>query len=460
MDCQQAHLHLDAWALEALAEPYRQALEAHLDLCPACRRAADDARGVLGLLKNQPSIQPSDALQQSLRTMVARQAAHRRGRRRAWKLLASGAAAAAVMLAVMTAARLGSNAPCDTAAAAQAAGPGPELWRHEIDAAAGATGEFVVRGASMYVLRKDGPARRVAALDAASGLQRWQSPLESLGHLAADDQRVFTLSSPRQGKLELAALDAADGRVLWRFAQNSPERLAEPCRPVVLDGGKVCWTNHDRVHLLDAASGQTLWSTPIAGQGLISTAAVDGGNVYVASGRSLWCLNASDGRLAWQVDWKGEASLLSRPLVAVAAGRAYAVQRRRGGSCQLLALDLDRHQVAWSRAVPFVFHMLADESAVFLRTREVLALGSRDGQLLWTQSAEGCGPMTASAGVLHYIVSGSHSRLAAVDQATGHEVWTLAGVPSCGPFIRHGQTGYFETHDGVIHALAFNTKKN
>ncbi len=456
MDCQQAHLHLDAWALEALAEPYRQALEDHLDVCPACRAAADDARGVLGLIKVPDSLQPSAAFEQSLRTMVARESSHRRRRRRAWKLLGSGAAAAAVVLAVLMGGRFAHDGAALPVAAAAAPG---ELWRHEIDPAAGATGEFVVRGSSMYVLRKEGPARRIAALDAASGRQRWQSPLDSLGQLAADDQRVFALSAPRQGTLELAALDAADGRVLWRFAQPNPERLAEPCRPVVLEGGKVCWTNHDRVHVLDAATGETLWSTAIAGAGLLSAAAADGQNLYVASGQTLLCLDAASGRLAWKSDWKGEPSLLSRPLVAVAAGRAYAVQRRRGGSCQLLALDLSSHKVAWSRGVPYVFHMLADESAVFLRTRDVVALAGRSGQLLWTQSAEGCGPMTASAGVLHYIVSGNHSHLAAVDQSTGREVWTLAGVPSCGPFIRHGQTGYFETHDGVIHALAFNTKK-
>ncbi|MCE5328549.1 MAG: PQQ-binding-like beta-propeller repeat protein [Planctomycetaceae bacterium] len=454
MDCQQAHLHLDAWALDALAEPYRQALEAHLDACPACRDAADDARGVMGLIKVQGSPEPSAGFGQSLLTMVARETSHRRRRRRAWKLFASGAAAA-VLLGVLMAVRF---APDPAAPSPAAAAPG-ELWRHEIDPAAGATGEFVVRGPSMYVLRKDGPARRIAALDAASGAQRWQSPLDSLGQLAADDQRVFTLSSPRQGTLELAALDSADGSVLWRFAQPSPERLAEPCRPVVLDGGKICWTNHDRVHLLDAATGQTLWSTPIASAGLLSAAAADGQNLYVASGQMLQCLDAASGRLAWQSDWKGEPSLLSRPLVAVAAGRAYAVQRRRGGSCQLLALDLASHKVAWSRPVPYVFHMLADESAVYLRTNEVLALAGRSGQLRWRQSAEGCGPMTASAGVLHYIVSGNHSHLAAVDQSTGREVWTLAGAPSCGPFIRHGRTGYFETHDGVIHALAFNRNK-
>jgi anti-sigma factor RsiW len=94
---------LTSYAAGALSPAEQARMAAHLEVCPACRRAVGERRAILAALAAEvPTPPPLDwaGYQADVRTLLARP-----GRRRWWPrplpaMLAAGAAAAAVLLAV------------------------------------------------------------------------------------------------------------------------------------------------------------------------------------------------------------------------------------------------------------------------------------------------------------------------------------------------------------------------
>jgi len=65
--------------------------------------------------------------------------------------------------------------------------------------------------------------------------------------------------------------------------------------------------------------------------------------------------------------------------------------------------------------------------------------------------------LSAFDGLVHFVDSSGAGRLVAVDERTGQQAWTLAGLRSCSAFTKAGTTGYIKTQDGVVYAFALRS---
>ena len=108
----------------------------------------------------------------------------------------------------------------------------------------------------------------------------WRTRLGPVYRRPGVDRSARTLFVPSADG-HLYALDAATGRIRWRFAAGAPvlsEPLAVPAGP----GGYVVVTAGDELLAIGAATGQLAWSVP--GRGFSAgRAACDGERVYTAA---------------------------------------------------------------------------------------------------------------------------------------------------------------------------------
>ena len=447
MRCQAVRDELETFVLGDVSASRAEELESHLGSCPSCREAEAEYRQLLSRLRAEraPGAAPRAEFAAALGGAIERaMAAERRGRR--WRRLAAGAAAAA-RLAALAAVLIGRG----RAPAARA----PEQWRYgQVQAApASAADGVVVHGPTMYLLRAGAGGPRVAAVDAASGRTRWEAAGECVGYLAADERRVYCLASAGRGALALAALDAATGRELWRHELPWPHPLREPSRPVPLADGRVCWSANGALHVLDAQTGERLWSRPVAEGRLLSCAVPSGDALYAVGPCAIHCFDGESGAERWQHRFDDSPGR-GRPLLAIDGGRAYVARPRSGGRADVFCLDLTTRSLLWRRAAPEARFLLAAGGAVCLRGGPLTALDAATGAVLWTRRAEGCGPLSFFDGRIHYVDSGDSGRLAALDPLTGQAAWELSGYRSCDAFARVGGLGLIKTRDGVVHALA------
>jgi len=452
MRCQAVREELELFVLGDVSDSRVREIEAHLRACPECSAAEQDYRLLLARLRGDGAAAPRPEFAVALGASVGRAIGAERRRRRL-RRVAVVAAAAALLAAVAGGLALRGRAPADPKTAGVFSAP--ERWRYgQVQAVpASAADGVVVHDHSMYVLRADARGPRVVAVDAATGAARWEAAGESVGYLAADAERVYCLASPGRGALALVALDAATGRARWHYEQPWPHPLREPSRPVPLAGGRVCWSANGSLHVLDAGTGEPLWTRSVAAGRLLSCAVASGDDLYVVSATTLHCLAGATGGERWQQRLDDSAGR-GRPLLALDGGRAYIARPRPGSGSDVFCLDLAARSLLWRRAAPAARFLLAADGVVCLRGGPVAGLDAATGKVLWTRRAEGCGPLTWFGGQIHFVDSTEQGRLVAVEPRTGRAAWELPGFRSCDAFARVGDLGYVKTRDGVVHALA------
>jgi outer membrane protein assembly factor BamB len=196
----------------------------------------------------------------------------------------------------------------------------------------------------------------------------------------------------------LAALDARNGRTLWRFRAGVIE--SSP----LLVGGRVYFGSWDhRVYALDARTGRLEWSFS-TGDRVKAGVAFARRTIFAASYDGyVYALDARSGRLRWTAGAGGLGGLYATP--SVARGRVF---------------------VGSTNGRVYAF--------------------SRGGEELWSlRTGSYVYSPAALAGATAYIGSYDH-RLYAISQATGRIRWTFdAGAPISGaPTVINGLV-YFST---------------
>ena len=308
----------------------------------------------------------------------------------------------------------------------------------------------------------------MAALDIKTGKQKWLSDIQSCGYLLADDSRVYCLApsgaGPAKGRpdrvqgfalVDLVAIDASNGKTLWKYPQQSPYPLPSPCRPTLLPTGRICWTTDTTVHMLNCTNGKLLWTHSIPDGGLLSAAAVVNNNLYVANAIGLYCLDITTGHECWRLAFGDVTFGQGRPLLAAADGEIYTALSVGFGTSRLLCMELTGHKILWSKVVAHVTHLYAVGDMLYLRDQNVQALDRTTGRLLWTCPATGCNPVTCTEGLAYFVDTSDQGRLVALNRYTGCKVWELSGMRSCNAFIKVNSSGFLKTHDGVVYAIVF-----
>lgn len=464
MNCNEARENLELLVLGGLDPSPRAAVEAHVAQCAFCQADADHCRElVLSISRahDADGAAPADALERAVRDAAAAEIARlRRGRRRILAAGGSLAAAAAIALAAWGLAHTWSSGGRSDRAARPAGPEGPPPSHEALRAyggsrtlAASQADGVAVLEQTIYLRRGEADGANVAAVDTVTGQTKWRGRFATRGYLAADRHRVYCLADGPAGTLDLVALDAADGDELWRYPQERPRRLDTPCRPVTLGGKGVCWVHGQSVHMLDAASGRTVWTRTVPGPGPLSGLVADETSLYVATAGALHCLDRRRGTNTWTEQLPPHLAGQHKPLIALAGGRLYVIQSRRDGPSRLFCMRLGTRSMLWHRTVPPTRSLLAAAQGVYLRGARVIALGSASGEPLWSRPAAGCGPLTLIDGRIHFVDAADEGRLIALDSATGTEAWEVPGIRSCGAFTKIGRTGYVRTRQGVLRAI-------
>lgn len=160
----------------------------------------------------------------------------------------------------------------------------------------------VIGGGSLFVMDTEGV---VHAFDAASGAQRWTASFRIEGDgstsvfgggASYDNGRVYVTT----GVGEVAALDAKDGKQLWKVKPAGPLRGS----PTIALNAVYVMTQNNEIHALNADDGARLWNesgslgqagvfgvaAPAVGQGTIVAGYSSGELVAYRyeNGRGLW----------------------------------------------------------------------------------------------------------------------------------------------------------------------------
>ena len=224
------------------------------------------------------------------------------------------------------------------------AASGQQSWSRSVSDVEGAfPGSPAVANGLVYTVPHE-----LVALDAASGSVRWTRPAVGcfVCSPAVANGRLFIGGGPAVGR-KLLALDAATGAERWSFRPQSGRGFSWSASPAVA-GGRVfqaAYVEHDGkktywVYAFVAASGKQLWRAKLGASQFLtsSTPAVAYGTVfYVAPGKRIYALRASDGKRLWSRDIAPSASS-----PAVAGGVVYF-----GAGITVYALDAGSGDTLW-----------------------------------------------------------------------------------------------------------------
>lgn len=473
MNCAEVNQKIELFVLGELSKSEQTAIKAHLKSCTVCNAIEAEYRLLVTKLKEatQPDSLKFDfargvrsAVKAEIRSITLRSLARR--------IIAMTGSVVACLLFVFviwhiwiaSSSKLGSvvtkNPSKESLSETSSTLGAPfilQSWQHRSTRSVpgSVADEIVVHGQNMYLLQEYNQRAYVVALDIKTGKQKWLSDIQTCGYLLADDARVYCLAPSEAGKFDLAALDAANGKTLWKYPQQCPDSIRSPCCPTLLPTGYICWTTNTSVHMLSCANGKPLWTRSIPDNGLLSAATVVNNNLYVANAIRLYCLNITTGDESWRLTCGDVISSLGRPLLAAANGEIYVALSLSFGTSRLLCMELTGHKILWSKVVAYVTHMYAIGDMLYLRDQNVQALDRTTGQLLWTFTATGCNPVTYAKEMAYFVDSSDKGCLVALNRYTGCKVWELGGMKSCNAFIKVDGTGFLKTHDGVVYAMIF-----
>jgi outer membrane protein assembly factor BamB len=273
------------------------------------------------------------------------------------------------------------------------------------------------KGNLVYIVSGDGA---LCALDRTSGRERWRTktgaPLKF--EYLPDEPRIFdyygpspTVSGDRvyfgSSDGSVYAVDAADGRVIWKFATGQWVHAT----PAVVDGTVYVGNYDGQFFALDEKTGSVRWKYQVARDkqfpmpvALIASPAVADGTVVFASNAptGVVALDTRSGELRWRVDHPGSiinsSPSIANGVVYVGSSDAQIVQ----------AIDLKTGTEKWhcdTRARVFTSPMVADGLVYFGNTEAYfLAIGANDGKprgMTWAEAGIHSSPVM-DHGVIYF----------------------------------------------------------
>ncbi|GKQ37241.1 serine/threonine-protein kinase [Streptomyces sp. A012304] len=256
----------------------------------------------------------------------------------------------------------------------------------------------------------------------------------------------------------VSALDASDGRVLWRHALSPGDR---PGEAPVLAGGLVHVLTHSgkRVQALDPASGSLRWQRDVSAYPGIRYA---GGTLLLtAADGEVTGVDAASGRTEWtrRIAGAGEAFFLSFPEDPL----AYATSTSDDGRTRVTAVDPATGEVRWDER-------LDGELTLVGTARDSLVLLAGSGEYGKADAVVRFHPGTKVTQRVALTVALQQTRVAvhgdrvyllaldgalvAVDTREGERLWSLQTAVSRGSVpAADGRHVYFSAADGRLLAV-------
>lgn len=220
------------------------------------------------------------------------------------------------------------NAPAQPFVYALDAASGVERWRTALDSSPSAP--LTIADDELYVTARDG----VCALRLRDGTYRWWQRLDgwTRGELAvADDHLLLSLlrhshswekadgKPPRpihRQQAVICAVKRDDGSTLWERHVGPNVERSNVTSPAVRDGAVYGGASDGCLYALDATTGAERWRYA-TGASLLSTPAATPGVVYAgASDGYVYALRTSDGTLFWRTFISTDVSVVTSVMVS------------------------------------------------------------------------------------------------------------------------------------------------
>ncbi|NJC32626.1 outer membrane protein assembly factor BamB [Sphingomonas jejuensis] len=295
----------------------------------------------------------------------------------------------------------------------------------------------VVANGRVYVIDSEA---RIHAFDAATGATVWTTVLGADGNtrslfgggVSVEGDRLYATN----GVGDAAALNIADGSVIWKVRPGGPLRGA----PTLSNGNAYVITQDNQLFALSQADGSVVWTEAgtIGVAGVFGVAAPAAAQGSVVAGFSSGDLNAyryENGRVLWQDELArtGISSTAVATLSDINAdpvidqGRVYAI----GAGGRMVALELTTGQRLWELNVGGISTPWIAGEWLFVVTDEgkLLCVARSTGRIRWlTQlrryrdDRQSRGPVSWTGPVLaggRLILASSEGQIVYADPVTG-----------------------------------------
>lgn len=247
----------------------------------------------------------------------------------------------------------------------------------------------------------------------------------------AADGRVFTIDAA--GRLQ--ATDLASGAMVWT-ASLVPEfdRGGDASGGgLALDGGRVfATTPYGELVALDAATGAVAWRQRLGT--VLGAPSVAGGVVYVVGRNSeAWAVDATNGRLRWQIPSTEAAAVLAggavpavgngRVILPFPSGEILSVLPQSGVTLWSSFVVGGRLGTAYATLNDITSDPVVAGRALYVGnlSGRVVSLDATSGQVNW-QAREGAySPMLVAGGSLFFV--SDRNELIRLDATTGARIW-------------------------------------
>lgn len=396
----------------------RDALDKHVESCPACAAARADYREMDRAILALPPVEPLAELPIALREVFGEQEAVRepapsstnlsrplplrpRVRARRWATLTSAIAAVLVVAALIGGFLFLFNA------------------HNTLVGSAGSSRVIYVASEG-----KDGT---VYAIRPGDGAVYWHYSIgqKLSGGLVASSDSVYASAGSH-----VYALNTNDGSLRW----TSPDIRGGAYPPMLVNGNAIYLSSPDSLYALNTQDGHVLWSrkSPSCNGGCVAVfMTVTEGTAYVYMD-GLYALRASDG----QVIWHDPAYHFDSPSFAVSNGKVFVPDGRKGLVYELSASDgqLLHTFSFFLKGEPI--ELLATSGVIYIDNEgyNIYAIQASDGAVLWHKHSDTfiLGLSAAGDGGLYFASTvESVSSIVSV-QSSGSPVAVVTPVPSTG----------------------------
>ena len=166
---------------------------------------------------------------------------------------------------------------------------GKGLWKmpavERCDGSAGASGDYIVMGSCASALHVYSASKGVKVTDVSLGGDN-----QVAGGVAMFGTQAF--AGTRSGKL--CAVDVAEAKILWTFAEGQGEAFATPA---VNDRVVIYGADDGKAYAVDRVKGTKLWALDTANRPMSPVIARD--RVVISSGGSLFLADLATGKKLW-----------------------------------------------------------------------------------------------------------------------------------------------------------------
>jgi outer membrane protein assembly factor BamB len=304
----------------------------------------------------------------------------------------------------------------------------------------------VIADGRLYAMDVDST---VHAFAATTGAQAWSVQLASGkknkdarfgGGVSFDDGKVYATD----GLGDVVALNAADGKEVWRSKPGGPLRGA----PTVSNGNVYVLSQDNQLFALNQADGKVAWqsSGSLESQGVFGVAAPAAGSGSVVAGFSSGELNAyryENGRALWQDALSRSAISTSVSSLAdidaspvIDQGRVYAV----GQGGRTVAVDIGTGRRVWSQNFAGISTPWLAGEWLFLVTDDarLVCLSRATGKVRWITQLRGFTNQKKRSGTITWfgpVLAGGRLILT---NSEGQIVSVAAGSGEVGTIIKSG----------------------